>query len=161
MSYEYFYEHREANFGPPISGEVKGGAHLTLDVILCDGTKVWAMRRPEGLHDGPKNSLYFPHGLIRFGETVDEAVTRLAKSQAGATISRVELYNLPSWVEDEHWHLCLNVFALLDGKPEGADGVHEFVSLGEGDSALEFAWWTQDQYDRMIMAMKARFVTNS
>lgn len=161
MAYEYFYENGEANFGPPMSKEVQGGAHLTFDVILCDGTKVWAMRRPDGLHDGPKDALYFPHGLIRFGETVDTAVARLAKAQGGARISRVEIYNLPSWVENDHWHLALNVFALLDGTPDGADGVSEFVQLGEGDSAREFAWWTQEQYDRMIAAMKTRFATNS
>jgi ADP-ribose pyrophosphatase YjhB (NUDIX family) len=155
MGYVYHYENGEANFGPPVESEVSGGTHLTFDVILHDGASVYALRRPNGLHDGPKNALYFPHGLIRFGERVETAVERLARDQAAAEISKVDIYNLPTWVDDNnHWHLCLNVFARVLKKPNGGEGVSEVVKVNPDDSAEEFAWWTQEQLDAMLEALK-------
>jgi ADP-ribose pyrophosphatase YjhB (NUDIX family) len=157
MDYVYHYENGEANFGPPLESEVTGGAHLTFDVILHSGTTVFACRRPDGLHDGPHNALYFPHGLIRFSETVDEAVARLAKDQAGAVVRSTEIYNLPTWVdENNHWHLCLNVFARIGETPSGGPGVSKIVQVNPGDPAAEFAWWTQEQLDRMFKVLGER-----
>ena len=147
MSYEYHYAHREANFGPPIESEVRGGAHLTFDVICRFQDQLVAFRRPNGLHDGPKNALYFPHGLIRFGETVDDCVQRLLDEQGGRAVAlRTDLYTMPSWVEAEHWHMCLNVVATLEDPPaEQSDGVSEMVLVGRGHPSPDFAWWTDEQ----------------
>jgi ADP-ribose pyrophosphatase YjhB (NUDIX family) len=156
MSYVYHYENGEANFGLPLESEVEGGTHLTFAVILHDARYIYALRRPDGLHDGPKNQLYFPHGLIRFGETVDEAVRRLAKDQANVEILHAEIYNMPTWVENNHWHLCLNVFAHVARPPSGGEGVSEVVSVEQGESAEEFAWWSQDQFDKMFDMLRKR-----
>src|SRR5450432_1713905 len=153
MTYQYHYENREANFGPPLDLEVEGGAHLTFDVILTDRRSVYALRRPDGFHDGPRGALYFPHGLIRFGETLDQTVQRLAADQAGVNIQQAVIYNLASWVENNHWHMCLNVFGVSGGDILGGNNVSEVVALSRGESAEELAWWTQDQFDAMIEAL--------
>ena len=157
MTYEYHYENGEANFGAPLDHEVDGGAHITCDIILHDRTSLYILRRPDGLHDGPKNSLYFPHGLIRFGETTHQAAARLGADQARAEVVSSELYNLPSWVdENNHWHLCLNIFALVAGKPPGGDGVSDVVEVSFDGQADEFAWWTQEQFDAMTATLRRR-----
>jgi len=156
LSYEYYYENGEANFGPPLAREADGGAHFTFDVILHDWRSVYGLRRPDGLHDGPKNALYFPHGLIRFGETVTDAVRRLASEQAGADVQSVEIYNLPSWVENNHWHLCLNVFALISSPPAGSDEVSEVVRVDAPAAADDFAWWTEEQLESMLNELRLR-----
>lgn len=149
--YKYYYTQGEANFGAPISDEVSGGAHLTFDVILHQATTVYALRRPEGLHDGPKNALYFPHGLIRFGETVDHCANRLAKEQAGTEVVRTRLYTMPSWVDDDnHWHMCLNVLAEIERPPLPSKGVSEVVPVTIDEQPADFAWWTPEQMQALL-----------
>lgn len=123
IGYHYHYTHGEANFGPPLAEEVTGGAHLTFDAMTHVADTIYMLRRPDGLHDGPKNALYFPHGLIRFGETVDTCVHRLLAEQAPATPVKVRTHSLSSWVDNDHWHLCLNVLAELAEPPKPGDGV--------------------------------------
>ncbi len=152
MGFEYHYEHGEANFGPPLAAEVAGGAHLTFDVILRHGQTLIALRRPDGLHDGPKNALYFPHGLIRFGETVDGCVQRLTNEHGGgAKVLRTNLYTMPAWVESEHWHICLNVVATVAAPPTLlSPGVSEIVAVERGHPGSDFGWWTDDQLDALF-----------
>ncbi|MGW4410440.1 NUDIX hydrolase [Nonomuraea sp. NPDC004702] len=149
--YHYFYEHREANFAGPVQEEVPGGAHLTFDVILHRGSSVFALRRPNGLHDGPKNALYFPHGLIRFGETVDECAARLAYEQAGVRVISTRLYTMPTWVDDNnHWHICLNVVARIESAPLPSEEVSQVVIIRGKDFPDEFAWWTREQMGALL-----------
>ncbi len=152
MAFEYHYEHQEANFGPPLETEVAGGAHLTFDVLLRYQQTLIALRRPDGLHDGPKNALYFPHGLIRFGETVDECVQRLANEQGGGCeVVQTNLYTMPSWVENDHWHICLNVIATVAAPPaELSPDVSEIVHVERGHPGSDFGWWTDDQLDGLF-----------
>lgn len=153
MSFEYHYTHGEANFGPPLETEVAGGAHLTFDVICRVGEELVAFRRPEGLHDAAKNALYFPHGLIRFGESVEDCVQRLVDEQGGeAQVQEITLYSLPTWVDDnKHWHMCLNVVARLDSVPnKHSDGVSEIVSVKRGHPGADFGWWTDDQLEALF-----------
>lgn len=149
--YPYYYSHGEANFGAPISEEVSGGAHLTFDVILHTGRTIHALRRPRGLHDGPKDALYFPHGLIRFGESVDDCAKRLAEQQAGVGVLSTRLYTMPSWVdEDQHWHICLNVLAEVERPPRAAGEVSEVVPVTADHRPDDFAWWTVEQMTALL-----------
>jgi 8-oxo-dGTP pyrophosphatase MutT (NUDIX family) len=143
--YRYFYRNGEANFAAPVQEEMAGGAHLTFDVILHQGPTLYALRRPQGLHDGPKGALYFPHGLICFGESVDECAERLAQEQAGVGVRRTRLYTMPTWVENNHWHLCLNVLAEVDRRPVPFGDVSEVVEVGSSAIPGDFAWWTPEQ----------------
>jgi ADP-ribose pyrophosphatase YjhB (NUDIX family) len=148
---KYYYTHREANFGKPLRTEVSGGAHLTFDVVLHRGASVYALRLPAGLHDGPKNALYFPHGLIRFGETVLDCARRLAKDQAAVDVTRAGLYTLPSWVdENDHWHLCLNVLAEVEDVPPVGGHVSEVVEITSTTIPDEFGWWTVEQMASLL-----------
>jgi ADP-ribose pyrophosphatase YjhB (NUDIX family) len=155
--YHYYYTHGEANFAAPVSEEVQGGTHLTFDVILHQGLAIYALRRPQGLHDGPRNALYFPHGLIRFGETVEECARRLARDQAGVNVEEVRLYTMPTWVdENNHWHICLNVLAKVAEKPEPTEEVSEVVEVREGDFPDDFGWWTHEQM-AMLLSFLGRY----
>ena len=152
MNETYHYTDNEANFGPPIEDEVPGGAHLTFDAICTMGGRLVTFRRPDGLHGAKKNALYFPHGLIRFGETVGECVQRLANEQGGGSrVERTRLYTMPSWVEDRHWHMCLNVIAYIDDIPVNtSEGVSEIVLVERGHSGSDFGWWTDDQLEALF-----------
>ncbi|MFB8276956.1 NUDIX hydrolase [Nocardia colli] len=148
--YEYFYSHGEANFGPPIQSEVAGGAHLTFDVMTHVGATLYAIRRPDGLHDGPKNALYFPHGLIRFGETAEDCVARLLAEQAPGELLKLRTHSLVSWVEDDHWHLCLNVLAELAEPPVALADVSEVVPIRPGAIPDDFAWWSAAKAEKLL-----------
>lgn len=156
MKFRYYYTEGEANFGKPLRTEVSGGAHLTFDVVLHQGATVYALRLPDGLHDGPKNALYFPHGLIRFGESVPDCVARLARDQAHVGVRAIRLYTFPSWVDDnEHWHLCLNVLADIDEPPTPSDGISEVVPVTESIIPTDFAWWTEAQMGDLLLLLKS------
>ena len=141
--YKYYYTNKEANFGKPIKTEVPWGTHLTFEVVMRRGNKIFALRLPEGLHDGPKNDLYFPHGLICFGETVDQCVKRLVSDQVGMEVLSVKLYHLDSWIDKiNHWHLALNVIAEVMGEPIIPTHVSEVVAFSK-ENIPEMAWWTR------------------
>lgn len=153
--YQYYYTNKEANFGKPIKTEVPGGTHLTFEIVLRQSQKILALRRPEGLHDGPKNALYFPHGLICFGETVDQCVERLVSEQAGMEVLGVKLYHLDSWIDEiNHWHLALNVTAEVRGEPKIPKDVSEVVSFSADNIPEEMAWWTKDDLIKLFDDLK-------
>ena len=154
MAYRYYYEHGEANFGRPLKTERRGGTHLTFEVVLHDGEELLALRRPNGLHDGPKNALYFPHGLIRFGETVDVCAQRLAQDHAGIGVSSPYLYTLPSWVDNEHWHMCLNLLAKPTGQLRPPSDVSEVVVIRPNSIPDDFGWWTTEQIEAIFAYLK-------
>jgi len=146
MSFEYFYEHGEANFGKPLQHEVSGGSHLTIECIMHIGQTLYALRLPEGLHGDTKNALYFAHGLIRFGEKHPECVQRLVKDQAGVDVKRVQTHNLSTWVDDnDHWHMCLNTFAEIMEPPQVSVTVSEVVAFTSDNIPTDLAWWTVEE----------------
>ena len=49
MTFEYNWKKNEANFGPPISKQKKGGTHITFEIILKKENKYIALRRPDGI----------------------------------------------------------------------------------------------------------------
>ncbi|MGH8104126.1 MAG: NUDIX hydrolase, partial [bacterium] len=140
---------------------VAGGAHLVFEIVPRQGSRIYALRRPQGLHEGPKNALYFVHGRPRFGETVMDAATRLVKEQAGCKVKSTSLLSMDSWVDGiEHWHLCLNIVADVIGKPKPAKDVPEIVAItkghvpGEAPEAGGFAWWTPADVASLFKGMK-------
>jgi hypothetical protein len=150
---EHVYANGEANFGPPAERELSGGAHLVFDLLLRHGDELIALRRPEGYHDGPKDKLYGPHGLICFGETVEECVQRLVDEQgSGVRVTRVDLYTMPTWVdENNHWHIALNVIATIDAIPTYLPpGVSEIVRVRRGHPGSDFAWFSDEQLEEVF-----------
>ena len=84
---------KEANFGKPIATQVDGGAHITFEMIPHSKGRFYATRWPRGLpgHDDPPNSLRFPHGLIRFGESLEECASRLVGEQLGMKVKDIDI----------------------------------------------------------------------
>lgn len=153
----YSYTNREANFGKPLKSEVKGGTHLTLEVVLERGRNIVALRRPHGLHDGPKNALYFPHGLMRFGETVEQCVERLVREQAGVGTVGAKVHSLDSWVdENQHWHLALNVVALIQEQPAPSQEVSEIIEFSRAEIPEDLAWWSPKEMAELFAEVRAR-----
>lgn len=153
--HQYYYTKREANFGKPLRTERRGGAHLTCEIVLHTEDTLHALLLLDGMHDGPKNALYFPHGLIRFGESVMDCAGRLASDQANVQITRAALFTLPSWVDDdEHWHLCLNILAAVARPPRAAGSVAEVVPITMSNIPDNFGWWTVDQVRSLLQYLR-------
>lgn len=101
-------EEGEANFASPIMREVQGGAHITFELLTKQCGHFYMTRWPNGLprHDPDKETLRFPHGLIKFGETVEQCCTRLAYNQLGMELSSSRVINIDSYVDSaNHWHI--------------------------------------------------------
>lgn len=144
----HYFTHEEANWGKVIKTHAPGGSHLTFEIVLKQRALLFALRRPEGLHEGPKNALYFVHGRPRFGETLMNATRRLVGEQSGFRVESTSLLGLESWVDEiVHWHLCLNVVAEVRGVPKPPKDVSEVVTLRKGripaaaPEAGGLAWW--------------------
>lgn len=143
-----YFTHGEANWGKVVRTHTPGGSHLTFEIVLRQGPRLYVLRRPEGLHEGPKNALYFVHGRPRFGETLMDSVSRLVKEQSGFEVKSTSLLGLESWVDGvKHWHLCLNVVAEVRGSPRPPQDVSEVVPITknqiprEAPEAGGLAWW--------------------
>ncbi len=117
----------EANFGPTLTREVVGGAHLAPHVIMTDGSRLAMITWEQGLprHDQPgTKATRFPHGLMLFGESFEECAARLAKAQAGVTIDLTRVVHVYSYLDDvNHWHMEPIVVARVDQTGNLPDGV--------------------------------------
>lgn len=97
----------EANFAPPISREVRGGTHISAEVIPFDGQFLYAKYWPNGLarhDDGP--TMRFVHGHVIFGETMLDCAKRLLSEQFNLTANNCKVIDIESYVdESDHWHI--------------------------------------------------------
>ena len=97
----------EANFGPPLPFiEVTGGAHIAPEVIAREGEHFLMTVWPQGLdrHDAHR-TVRFPHGLMMFGETLEETARRLIVAQLCAELVRCRVVHVDSYVDESgHWH---------------------------------------------------------
>lgn len=122
----------EANFGKPISRQVAGGTHVTFEMITKRGNIFYMTRWPQGLpgHADPKNVLRFPHGLIRFGESLEECARRLVSKQLGMRVKSVEILYWDSYVDGHnHWHVEPGCLVEVAGKPKIPEKASEIISF--------------------------------
>lgn len=158
--FEYYYENNEANFGEPLSREVKKGTHLTFECILVKDDQFFILRRPNGFHGATKNNLYFPHGLIRFGETSFECINRLCLEQALCDVNNVQAYKLSSWVDDNnHWHLCFNYICFINSIPKISSEVSEVVKFDDSNIPSDIEWWSKDEMLKISKFVKENKIT--
>ena len=154
MSLNYKWKNKEANFGPPIETQVSGGMHLTFEIILKKDDKYIALRRPNGIpeHELPPQAesypdglLYFCHDLIRYGESVEDCVSRIVKSQAGVGIKEFRVVYIDSLVQDKDnsWAITPHVIAEVSEIPEINNLITEVVAFGKDFIPNDFAWWEQ------------------
>ena len=99
----------EANFGPPITREVVGGAHIAPHCITVHDGKFILIDWEQGLlrHDPPgRRTVRFPHGLIKFGESFEGCAARLVREQLGMQVEVVNVVHVYSYVDEmTQWHM--------------------------------------------------------
>jgi len=137
------YAHGEANFGRPLRREVTGGSHLTLEIPLRHRDGLVGLLLHRGVHGGDPSKLYFPHDLIRVGETVPDGVARVVEEACGAEVTGLDAVGLESWTgEKGHWHVCYTTIARIRRLPETRRNVRAVLRFGPKSlPATPFAWW--------------------
>lgn len=138
------YIHNEANWGPVTETEVPQGSHLTFEIPLRLSDSLVALRLRHGIHGGSPDKLYFPHGLIRFGETVPDAVARLVREICEVEVASLRHTFVEAWLdESQHYHICCTVVATISGLPKKTDEISEVFQISKSDNLPgEFAWWS-------------------
>ncbi len=145
---KYKARHGEANFGKPIVSQVVGGSHITFELITKKGKKFYMTRWPKGLpgHEDPPNTLRFPHGLIRFGETLEECAERLVKEQLGSSVKNVKIAYWDSYVDDfNHWHIEPGAIVELKGTLKVPKQASEIVSFDLAH-VPEMTFWPKSDF---------------
>lgn len=145
---KYIAKGGEANFGKPIQSQVDGGTHITFELITKKGKTFYMTRWPDGLpgHDDPPNALRFPHGLIRFGEALDECATRLVGEQLGMKVKHVEILYWDSYVDDyDHWHIEPGCLVEVEGTPKLPENASEVVTFTI-DNIPKMSFWTKSEF---------------
>ena len=159
--FQYNWNRKEANFGPVIESEVKGGTHFTIESILIFEGKFVALRRPNAIphHEIParvgKNLLYFVHDLPIWGESLKKYLERIVKEQAGVSVKsfRVTDLTMNLYEEDQQWALTPFVLVELDKLPTpGTYGneVTEVVEFTKENIPDGFGWYKQDELKQLL-----------
>jgi ADP-ribose pyrophosphatase YjhB (NUDIX family) len=116
----------EANFGPPLTREVVGGAHIAPHCICVEEDQFVLADWAEGLprHDKPgTRAIRFPHGLMIFGESFEQCASRLVKDQLGMHVRKTRVVHVYSYVDDvNHWHMEPIMVTTVDGEPRPPAG---------------------------------------
>ena len=138
------YRHREANWGAPLAREKAAGSHLAIEVPLRWRGSLVALLLDRGVHGGDRTKLYFPHDLMRVGESGDEAVARIVGDACGARVAELIPLGLESWSDDDgHWHVCYTTIATIRKLPKPGGNVREVVRFTRDTlPKTPFAWWS-------------------
>lgn len=159
MGFKYKWNHNEANFGKPLKSQVAGGSHITLELILKYKSKFIALRR-ESIpgHESPhskKNMLFFCHGLIRYGESIDQAVKRLVKEQCGSIIESHQVVYIESLLQkkDKQWAFTPHILVNLKRLPKAGiygNEIKEVIEFTKKSIPDNFAWWTKKDLQEFL-----------
>jgi len=161
MIFKYKWKNKEANFGPPLEEQLPGGMHLTFEIILKKDGKYIALRRPIGIPEHglppqakgyPEGLLYFCHGLIRYGESVEVCVQRIVKSQINAGVKDFQVVYIDSSVQtkDDSWAVVPHVIAELDEFPKIDEEITEVILFTKDSIPDDFAWWTKEDLKEFL-----------
>jgi 8-oxo-dGTP pyrophosphatase MutT (NUDIX family) len=142
----------EANFGRPISTQVVGGTHITFELITKKGRTFYMTRWPKGLprHEDPPNVLRFPHGLIRFGESLKECAIRLVREQLGIAVKDVKIAYWDAYLDKlNHWHIEPGCIVEVTGEPRIPKQASEIVSF-DINHLPEMSFWSKADFLTLI-----------
>lgn len=165
MSFHYNWKNREANFGPPVETEVAGGTHLSAECILKFNGQYTALRRPEAIpeHEIPQKALdsgkphlYFVHGLPRWGETMDQYVSRVVKEQAGVGVKSFKVVDLTMEVypDTNQWAWTPEIIVEIDQLPvlgNYGNEVTEVITFDKQSVPDDFGWWTKEELEKFLV----------
>ena len=161
MAFEYNWKNKEANFGPPISKQVNGGTHITIEIILKKGKKYITLRRPKGIpeHELPpelkthsKGLLYFCHDLMIYGESIEDCVKRIVKDQAGISVKNIKVLYIDSTIQkkDNQWAFIPHIIAEIDNIPKTNSEITEVITFTKNSIPEEFAWWSKKELKEFL-----------
>ena len=156
MSFKYNWKDKEANFGLPLGEQVSGGTHITFEIILKKEGKYIGLRRPNGIpehelppqaKDYPQGLLYFCHNLIRYGESMENCVTRIVREQAGVEIIKLRVVYIYSEVQekDNQWAINPCIIAEVEKIPRISSDITEVILFNRNNIPEDFAWWTKEE----------------
>ena len=129
---KYRASKNEANFGKSIKSQISGGTHITFELITKKGNIFYMTRWPKGLpgHDDPPNTIRFPHGLIKFGESLRQCSERLVRNQLGMMVKKMEILYWDSYLDKKnHWHIEPGFIVEVMGTPKLAKNASEIVTF--------------------------------
>ena len=163
MSFQYIFKNKEANFGSPLKKQVKGGAHITCEIILKKDNKYIALRRlsipghesPPHIKKYPKGLLFFCHNLMRYGESLDKCVKRIVREQTGVNVKKSKVVYIDSSLQskDKQWAITPHVIAELGKIPKkGKYGneIKEVVLFNKNNIPNDFAWWNKKELKEFL-----------
>lgn len=148
----YIATNNEANFANPITTQVSGGTHITFELITKKDKIFYMTRWPKGLprHDDPPNVLRFPHGLIRFGESLIDFSKRLVRDQLGMGVKSVKIAYWDSYLDStNHWHIEPGLIVELKGTPRIPKDASEIVSF-DIKNIPEMTFWPKNDFIEII-----------
>ena len=148
----YRATNNEANFGKPISTQVTGGTHVTFEMITYADEYFYVTHWPKGLpgHDDPPDTLRFPHGLMRFGESLDDCAARLVQAQLGMKVNKAAVAYWDSYVDDHnHWHIEPGCFVEVFGKPVAPSGASEILRF-TSDDIPKLTFWDRSEFGDVV-----------
>ena len=160
----YHWSRKEANFGPPIEGEVKGGTHISIENFLMFDGKFVALRRPEAnpQHEVPikaqkagKALLYFVHNLPIWGESLDEYVNRVVMDYAGVKVKNYKVVDLNMELYEDTQQWAWTPYTLVELGSLPTPGVYgneitEVVTFDIDTIPDEFGWWEKDELEECL-----------
>lgn len=141
----------EASFPPPIEREVVGGLHIAPECITREGKDFVMAVWPRGLprHETHR-TVRFPHGLMQFGEEIEDTAARLVREQLGMTVVQSRVIHIDSYLDSQnHWHLEPWVLTDVEGEPRlpaEAESVVRFRGLELPKGAL----WDKESFAELL-----------
>lgn len=152
--FKYIWKYKEANFGKTLKSQVKGGTHITFELILKYQNKYIALRRDSIPKHEPipnnRQKLYFCHGLIRYGESVEKCIKRVVREQTGVTVKSFRIVYIDSEIQkkDGQWAITPHAIVNLKNKPiPGAYGnnISEVIEFTKDKIPKDFVFWSSKE----------------
>jgi hypothetical protein len=141
----------EANFGPPITQEVVGGVHIAPECITIRNEQFVMVEWPNGLprHETTR-TVRFAHGLMRFGESMEECARRLVADQMGFEVTSISVAEIDSYLDDmNHWHIEPLLIVKVSGEPALPSQAGRMIEFS-GRELPDGAVWGQASFDRIF-----------
>ena len=161
MTFEHYWKNKEANFSAPVVKEVRGGAHVSFEILPSFEGKYLLVRRPHGVpgHVLPPEAslssqglLYLCYDLIRRAESTEQCIARIIKDQIQVGIRSYRTANFYSFVhsENDNWALIPCFVVELDSMPATSELITEVVQFGKHNIPGDIAWWTAEHLKSLM-----------
>ena len=110
---------------------------------------------PPKLKDYPKGCLFFCHNLIRFAESIEQAVKRIVKEQTGTDVKSYRVIDIESSYQekDSQWAFCPYVIVQLEQEPKTGNygnEITEVVEFTKDTVPSDFGWWSKEELEKVL-----------